>query len=371
MKKFVVLFVISLGLIFYSCEKYEFYDDATSEKTHETRIRIKNSGGTKSTSAILETSDTIPLNSAVIFFAEVVFGNPYIFNWDFGNGDTTSGQQVVYKYQQTGTYTVTLESYDGQTWSTSTLDVIVIDGYYFYPVFELYETGLITPEGKISYTFKFLKNAVPEPVSGNGPFFYTGSNPESNWEEVLVSSSDDTWCYYSYDSYNVVNSQAFGGMYNGNAIWGDMESSMYYDTGYNHIRAGLYNGTLITESDWSQFIPGETGDEGDNPPIRITVTSDSITFFADVRNYTNGGVNWPKFKYKLSEIGEWSTPKETSFIGGSGYVKHSMARSAEDKYFFNFFKDWTDLSEPIYYNTSIFYNQEGYLYFEVLGMDNN
>lgn len=363
MKKIIfILTVLVAGITFYSCEKYTFIEEEIETKTHETKIMCK------SAEAGLITPDTLPLNSAIIFFAETLYGNPYEFNWEFGNGDNASGEQVTYKYQETGHYTITLKSYDGQSWSLSSLDIVITDNYVYLPLFSLHEIGSITPEGKMEYTFKFLKDAIPFPVPENGPFFYTGSNPESNWNRIMISSTDDTWCYYSYASYDNVYSQAFGGMYNGNPIWGDMSTSEYYDSGFEHIRAGLQSGQLKTEQNWEKFIPGDTGDIGDYPAIRISTTPDSIFFYADIRNYAGEGINWPKLKYKLAENDQWSPAKETSFIGGSGYVEFSMKRSSEDKYLFNFFKDWENCDQPIDYSSSVFYNEEGYLYFEIVSL---
>jgi hypothetical protein len=370
MKKVIFLIIVISGIIFYSCKKYEFDE---KPQTHKTEIGIKNSQAT------LTDSDTLPLNSAIIFFAKTLYGNPYTFNWGFGNGDTASGEQVTYKYLEIGEYIVTLSSYDGNNWYTSELNVVIIDEQQYLPVFTLEESKKANSEGKIEYTFKFLKDAVPNPpVPENGPFFYIGNNPESNWNEITVEVANELWCYYSYCSYDTIYDQAFGGMDNENPIWGNVSESVYFDENYGYLRIGLMKKSLVTENQWEKIIPGETGDTGDYPAIRITTSPDSLSIFADVRHYAKEGIHWPGIEYKTDENNRWSTTKKTSFVGGSGYVKYTMARRSEDKYFFQFFGedknlqiigDEKNLQTPIDYSSSVYYSEEkGCLYLEIVDM---
>ncbi|MCF7820651.1 MAG: PKD domain-containing protein [Candidatus Pacebacteria bacterium] len=316
----------------------------------------------------------------MVFYAKVNSGNYYQFIWDFG--DTTEnveGQQVLHKYTSEGNYTIMLVAYDGTNYDTVYLELVVSNTTPTGTIFRLKSSNSSpNAQGKLQYTLEFLRSVVPPPVPSTGPYFYTGSNPESSWDEVLISSNNTnaTHAWYTITAYDTVYSQAFGGWANGNIngdpVWANMEGSEFF-TNFGYLKVGFQEGDLYTQENWEPFFPGTTGDDLPYPPVRITVEEDQITVYVDIRRRKSfeENVYWPQVKYKYASGASWSSFEDMVWVGGSGYAKVTLPRDENYGYYLRFWsdKDHPESSEVFLPMSSLYNFEEDCIYFEVMEGD--
>lgn len=113
----------------------------------------------------------------------------YFYNWSFGDGGTATGESATHSYAGTGSYTVSMESYNPQFFDTcrESVTICVSDpsectanftwtGYTSAP--GIYDFAIMDPDAAIIYTWNF----------GNGK---------------TATGNETTFTYYTAGSYNV------------------------------------------------------------------------------------------------------------------------------------------------------------------------
>lgn len=352
----------------FSCQKYEL---AEAEKDiPQVEISLK------SGNSITENPDTVRTNVALVFYAKVNYGNIIEFSWNFGdNTGQFEGQQVVHKYEQEGNYTIELITYNGSTYDTIYLDLVVSNSTgNYYPIFSLKSAGN-TPnaQGKLQYTLQFLRSFVPHPpVPLTGPYFYIGSNIESDWEEVTIySDTSEIFAWYSIYSYDTVHAQAFGGWGNGavgvNPVWGEMEDSEFYNQNFGYLKVGFQNSSLYNDNNFENYFPGSTGDDLPYPPVRLEVSEDSVTVFVDIRRQATEIIYWPKARFKYDEDASWSSLQDMTWVNGSGYAKVTLVRQENYTYFLRVWSKGTDSNTEMNLTGSSLWDEEtSSIKFEIL-----
>ncbi len=366
MKRISIIISVMSILAMFSCQKYEL--EETKEKAPQVEITLK------SGNSITENPDTVKTDVALIFYAKVNYGNISEFIWDFGDlTGESQGQQVIHKYEQEGNYTITLVTYDGIVYNTIYLDLVVSNQGSYYPVFSLRSSGNVpNTQGKLQYTMQFLRSAIPTPpVPAIGPYFYIGSNEESNWEEVtIVNDTSDLFAWYSIYSYDTVYDQAFGGWENNNAIWGNMETSEFFNESLNYLRVGFQDGSIYTENAFQNFIPGSTGDDLPYPPVRIDVSNTDVTIYVDIRRQAEGVINTPKARYKTEAGASWSALEDMTWIGGTGYAKIVLNRGEDNVYFLRVWSRGSDSDTEIDFSSSTLWDEnQQCIKFEIIELD--
>jgi hypothetical protein len=253
------------------------------------------------------------------------------------------------------------------------LDLVVSDQGSYYPVFSLRSSGNVpNTQGKLQYTMQFLRSAIPTPpVPAIGPYFYIGSNEESNWEEVtIVNDTSDLFAWYSIYSYDTVYDQAFGGWENNNAIWGNMETSEFFNESLNYLRVGFQDGSIYTENAFQNFIPGSTGDDLPYPPVRIDVSNTDVTIYVDIRRQAEGVINTPKARYKTEAGASWSALEDMTWIGGTGYAKIVLNRGEDNVYFLRVWSRGSDSDTEIDFSSSTLWDEnQQCIKFEIIELD--
>lgn len=351
-----IILILALACIVAACSKSK----PDSPITHKTSISIKSGAGTT------ENPDTVFVNTPLLCYAMVDYGNPISFIWDFGNGDTLHGQTVIYQYTLPGEYTITLETYDGTSHSSSSLGIVVIED----PIYRLSSASDPDAQGKITYTLKFRRSAVPP----TDTYWYSGSNPESNWQKVVIDQIDEKYAYYQIKTYDAVYTQAFGGINETDTIWADLTTSQYYDPVSQLLRTGLIDQQLVTEPVFNEtwpIIPGQTGDPGPNAAIRVSVSPTHVELFVNAKMLAESAsysINWPQVQYKTNDTAEWSNYQTMTWVGGTGWAGYSLPRSVGNSYFFRFFSDQDNPEATMLdVSSSILYNFENNcIYFELV-----
>lgn len=321
--KNIILFLAIVGIVA-ACKK----STPDPPITHKTSISIKSGTGTT------ENPDTVFVNTALVCYAEIAYGNPFEFHWDFGNGQTLQGQTVIYKYETPGDYTITLQTYDGTNYSTSTLDIIVVDD----PIYLLSSATDPDAQGKIAYMLKFRRSSVPP----TNTYWYSGSNIESNWEKIVINEIDEKFAFYQINTYDAVYTQAFGGINGTDTTWANMTVSQYYDPVTELLGVGFTNKQLVTEPQFQSVLPGQTGDTGATAAIRVSVSPTHVEVFVNARYLAavnNLTLNWPQVSYKTDVTANWSDYQTMTWFGGTGWAGFSLPRSAGNSYFFRFYSD--------------------------------
>jgi len=130
-----------------------------------------------------------------VYFAAYVSGGhpPYTYEWDFGDGYTSSSPDTFHTYTKGGTYTATVKVTDsiGETGSASTT-VTIVQEQTITIKFE--ESGL--PEGaswSVNLSGHTYSATAPDPIEVTLP---AGSY---NWtaNEVSVVAGRGVWCFYT------------------------------------------------------------------------------------------------------------------------------------------------------------------------------
>ncbi len=355
MKKLIlILMILFVASIFFSCQKYEFAKKDT-EKVLSTDIMLKSHN-------VFESVDTAYIASdiRVIMKAVIINGNPSQWEWDFGDGKNAYGQQVDHVYNESGTYNVTVTVTDGN--NSAQDEIVIIVESKTSTVFSLHSSNEPNYEGKIRYIVSGAKEYIPNPpVPENGPFGYQGSNPESSWDVIRISpDTSSTRVYFEIVTYNEVYSLAYGGFRKDDEndfIWAIMNESRFFSDEENRLRVGFLNGRLVDRYDYYYEIPGYLGDTGGNPEIRFEVneSENQINVYINILDYTDGEINSPKVRFKVNEEDAWSNQQDTKWFGGSGYIKYTTPINGAGEYRLRVEPDRYDKGVYTKMNGSAFY----------------
>jgi len=351
MKKLMFLFAIVL--IFVSCDKYEFQEEEY-KKILDTEIQLKSLQSSQFMS--LDTA-TITANIQVILKAVTINGNPTQWFWDFGDGDEGQGQQVDHLYQDPGIYDVSVIAIDGN-YSNESEIVIVVESA-MQAVFSLHSADAPNNQGEIRYVVSGSKEYIPNPpVPENGPFGYQGSDPQSDWDVIQISTdTSSTRVYWEILTHNAVYSQAYGGFDNNiNFTWAIMEDSRFFSDSYNYLRVGFLNGEIVEEDNFDSNTLGSSGDSDESPQIRFEVNEeeDQVEVFVNIFDYAQE-IDSPKARFKVTKEDTWSYQQDTEWVGGSGYVKYTTPINGAGEYRLRIEPDQYDQGVYTNMNSSSFY----------------
>jgi len=134
-----------------------------------------------------------------IQFSATVSGgkSPYTYNWDFGDGNTSSEQNPIYAYEKTGNFIVSLSVEDGSgaygsNYTTINIEItnppekpIIVDGL---------ESALINQPCNFTFT-------TTDPNEDNVYILVDwGDNSETTWEGPFESGDDDMVLYHTWEN---------------------------------------------------------------------------------------------------------------------------------------------------------------------------
>jgi len=139
-------------------------------------------------------------------------GDPLSYHWSFGDGATwpTKNTQVYHRYQEPGTYTVTLVVNDGAKNSKTTIDITITESDNRRPMAQAREVGMAfldEDDGEVTVQFDGTDSSDPD---GDDLFYYWDFNDTSDTsgDNITTNDRDETgdiveWTFDTWGDHNV------------------------------------------------------------------------------------------------------------------------------------------------------------------------
>ncbi|MFC2129573.1 FISUMP domain-containing protein [Bacteroidota bacterium] len=191
--------------------------------------------------AVFTVDRTIIMKAESVQFTDRSGHDPTSWNWDFGDGNTSSGQSPLHAYTEAGTFSVSLTVTNEKGSDTySRLDLIrVSSGSVTDKDGNTYKTVII---GQQEWMAENLK-VTHFPDGNEIPFI------ESNSEWDALQSNDKAYSFYDNSS---SNGDTYGALYTWAAA---MNGSMSSDLNPSGVQGACPEGWHIpSEAEWIQLI---------------------------------------------------------------------------------------------------------------------
>ena len=145
-------------------------------------------------SAVITSSDTVNKNDSLIFdasFSTDPNGDPLSYQWDFGDGQTDIGITTVHVYAVSGSYTVSLTVFDGNTPTIATKVITVVNQV---------PTAVITSADTVDKNISMLFDASLSSDSNGDPLTYSWDFGDGS---LAATSTNVNHTYTKGGSYTV------------------------------------------------------------------------------------------------------------------------------------------------------------------------
>lgn len=155
-------------------------------------------------------SDTLLLANDTVQFTDLSSGNPFMWKWLFGNGDSSAVQHPFFIYQSPGLYTITLivSNNHGSDTLVKTAYIQVVQGSQLKPVYDIDGNGYDTVH--IGNQVWFRENLRTTRYNDGSPIPLVTAN--SAWTALSTGAR----CWYNNDS--VAYGGTYGALYNWYAV---------------------------------------------------------------------------------------------------------------------------------------------------------
>lgn len=277
MKKLILVPLLLFVLFFFfGCEKFEnpMVDPPVSGGDELNFILTSPSGGLLNDSLA---KDQLGLWSAVTNLQNIVS-----YTWTFGDGSTDTGRVVSKKYNSTGSYNVCLTvQTTGQTYNYCRVIYVYTPGVgASKPIFIGLPGTQIGNEWHVGYAL--LKEAIGCDITAP---FIAFSEPVWQPMNLVRDTIINGHVYYVYRELvtnNKIRKFSYGGDFYGNCYawmvpnpphW----SSAYWIESESKLCTKWVNGIAQVLTIDPSSLPGMTGDVGNNPVLRLDISSNGDT----------------------------------------------------------------------------------------------
>ncbi len=180
------------------------------------------SGGNKAPKAVIRYEGVQQAGKLIRFYSDDSSdpdGDPLSYHWSFGDGATwpTKNTQVYHRYQEPGSYTVTLVVNDGSKNSKTTVDLTITESDNRRPYARAEDVGMVfldEEDGEV--TVRFDANGSSDP-DNDDLFFYWDFNDTVDLNNDSIMNNDAEaegasvdWTFDQWGDHNVTLTVADG-----------------------------------------------------------------------------------------------------------------------------------------------------------------
>ncbi len=217
--------------------------------------------------AHFEANDTIISQSDTISFTDLSINNPVLWQWNFGDGSTSTLQNPTHSYSANGIYSVSLivsNSY-GSDYEEK-IDYIDVNSSAIMGQ-PCPGTPLVTDYDNIQYTTVLIGNQCWMAENLKTIHYTNGTSipnvtGNTTWAALGNNNTDDAYCYYDNSA---SNSNTYGALYTWAAVMGD--NAVSSNTNPSGVQGVCPTGWhLPSDNEWKELeiYLGMTQAEADN-----------------------------------------------------------------------------------------------------------